>query len=226
MPRGGVWTGFASACAASAGLLTGAAPVSAHPHVWVAVETTVLYDAGRLVGLRHRWVFDDLYTAMAIQGLDANNDGHYAREELAELAQVNIEGLKEFGYFTQARLGTRELALAAPADYWLEHKDNVLSLHFTLPLAEPVPAKAPDFTFSVSDPSFFIAFDLAKDNPIRLSEAAPTGCRASVGTEAASANAAALVDAFKSATANLPPDLNRAAMVGAGTTVSVSCPKS
>lgn len=224
--RGGIWTGLASACAASVGLLAGTAPASAHPHVWVAVETTVLYEAGRIVGLRHRWSFDDLYTAMAIQGLDANGDGRYEREELAELAQVNIDGLKEFAYFTQARLGTRELPLAAPADYWLEHKDNVLSLHFTLPLAEPVLAEAPEFTFAVSDPSYFIAFDLAKENPIRLSEAAPAGCRATIGAEAASAEATALVDAFKSATAGLPPDLNRAAIVGAGKTVSVSCPKS
>ena len=75
MPRGDIWTGLASACAASLGLLAAAAPAAAHPHVWVAVETTVLYEAGRIVGLRHRWSFDDLYTAMAIQGLDANNDG-------------------------------------------------------------------------------------------------------------------------------------------------------
>jgi ABC-type uncharacterized transport system substrate-binding protein len=223
MARSG--TGLAGACATLT-LFAAAAPAAAHPHVWVAVETTVLYDAGRVVGLRHRWTFDELYAAMAIQGLDANGDGRYEREELAELAQVNIEGLKEFAYFTQARLGPRELQLAAPTDYWLEYKDNVLSLQFTLPMAEPVLAEAPEFGFTVSDPSYFIAFDLAKENPIRLSEAAPAGCRATIGAETASAEATALVDAFKGATAGLPPDLNRAAIVGAGKTVSVSCPKS
>jgi ABC-type uncharacterized transport system substrate-binding protein len=192
----------------------------------VAVETTVLYEAGRIVGLRHRWTFDELYTAMAIQGLDANGDGRYDRQELAELAQVNIDGLKEFAYFTQTKLGQRELPLAAPTDFWLDHTNNILSLHFTLPLAEPVLADASGFTFAVSDPSYFIAFDLAKENPIRLSEAAPAGCKAAIGAEAAGAESQALIDAFKGATANLPPDLNRAAVVGAGKTVSVSCPRS
>lgn len=227
MPRRGSWPGPACVCAALLGALAVARPAAAHPHVWVAVETTVLYETGRIVGLRHRWTFDELYTAMAIQGLDANGDGRYDRQELAELAQVNIDGLKEFAYFTQAKLGKRELPLAAPADYWLEYENDILSLHFTLPLAEPVLAEASGFAFAVSDPSFFIAFDLAKDNPIRLSAAAPAGCKTAIGVDdAASAEAQALVDAFKGATANLPPDLNRAAVVGAGKTVSVSCPKS
>src|SRR5689334_18733285 len=64
------------------------APAAAHPHVWITVETTVLYANGAFTGLRHRWTFDEFYTAMAIEGLDKNNDGVYDREELAELAKV------------------------------------------------------------------------------------------------------------------------------------------
>ncbi|MGI9384188.1 MAG: DUF1007 family protein, partial [Methyloligellaceae bacterium] len=50
-----------------------AAPVQprAHPHVWVTVETRVLYGAGQnIVGVRHKWVFDEFYSAFAAQGLD------------------------------------------------------------------------------------------------------------------------------------------------------------
>lgn len=96
-------------------------PAHAHPHVWVSVETKVLIEQGSIVGFRHRWTFDEFYTAMAIQGLDTNNDGVYSREELAELAQVNIDGLKDFKFFTFARLGTTEVEAVAPKDYWLEH---------------------------------------------------------------------------------------------------------
>ena len=128
-----------------------------------------------------RWTFDDMYTAMAIQGLDANGDGTYSREELAELAKVNIDGLKEFGYFTVAKLGTTAVKAKDPVDYYLEYKDNLLSLHFTLPLDQPVNADAPDFNFAVFDESFFIAFDFGKDNPVKLSAGAPQGCHVNVG---------------------------------------------
>jgi ABC-type uncharacterized transport system substrate-binding protein len=158
-----------------------AAPAAAHPHVWVTVETTIVYDGGKITGLQHKWTFDDMYTAMAIQGLDANGDGTYSREELAELAKVNIDGLKEFAYFTVAKLGTAVVKAKDPVDYHLEYNDSLLSLYFTLPFDQPVLAEAPDFSFSVFDESFFIAFDFGKDNPVKLSAGAPQGCSANIG---------------------------------------------
>ena len=111
-----------AACAALLGLAY-AAPAAAHPHVWVSVETTVVYDKGTVAALRQRWTFDEFYSAMAIQGLDANNDGNYDRSELAELAKVNIEGLKDFGYFTVARLGEQKLAFEPPNESWMDYAE-------------------------------------------------------------------------------------------------------
>jgi ABC-type uncharacterized transport system substrate-binding protein len=152
----------------------------AHPHVWITVESTLLHDKGTFTGLRHKWTFDEFYTAMAIAGLDKNNDGRYDRDELAELAKVNIDGLKEFGFFTAAGLGGQELKLSDAQDFWLEHKDDILSLHFTVPFEQPVLVEAKGLAFSVSDPTFFIAFDLAKADPVRLGAGAPEACKLSL----------------------------------------------
>jgi ABC-type uncharacterized transport system substrate-binding protein len=158
-----------------------AAPALAHPHVWIVFETTVLYDKGTFTGLSHKWTFDEFYAATAIEGLDTNKDGKYDRKELAELAKVNIEGLKDFAYFTFPALAGQELKLGEARDYWLEYDNGKLSLFFTLPFAQPVLAEAKGLTFSVQDPTFFIAFELAKKDPVRLGEGAPKGCKVSVG---------------------------------------------
>jgi ABC-type uncharacterized transport system substrate-binding protein len=163
------------ACAATA------VPARAHPHVWIVFETTVLYEKGAFVGLRHKWTFDEFYAATAIEGLDKNKDGKYDREELAELAKVNIDGLKEFGYFTFPALAGQELKLGEAQDYWLEYVDEKLSLLFTVPFAQPVLAEAKGLTFSVHDPSFFIAFEPAKQDPVKLSQGAPKGCKVGIG---------------------------------------------
>ncbi|MDX2288062.1 MAG: DUF1007 family protein [Hyphomicrobiaceae bacterium] len=177
----------------------------AHPHVWVNVRTAVVYENGNIVGFRHVWAFDEGYSAMAIEGLDVNKDGTYDRQELAELAKINVDGLSEFGYFTYAKLGERAVEVAAPRDYWLDHatikKDGEepqpqLTLTFFLPLKKPVLSDAPGFVFEVFDPSFFIAFELAKDNAITLADA-PAGCAAKIGVAPAdSPEAAKLGDAF------------------------------
>ncbi len=159
----------AALAALLAPLLSGRA--SAHPHVWITFEATVLYDNGRFTGLEQKWTFDEYYTAMAIEGLDKNKDGVYDREELSELAKVNIEGLKEFAYFTYPVAAGHDVKLKDPKDYWLEHKGGVLSLHFVLEFAEPVPAAAKDFAFVVH----------AKVDPVKFSPGTPKACKATVG---------------------------------------------
>ncbi len=156
-------------------------PARAHPHVWITVETTLVYENGAFVGVAHKWTFDELYTAMAIEGLDKNKDGKFDRTELEELTKVNLQGLKEFGYFTHPSLAGEPLKLGEARDYWQEHKGGVLSLYFTVPFATPVLAEAKGLTFAVYDPSYFIAFDLAKDNGARLGQGAPNDCVLKVG---------------------------------------------
>ena len=203
-----------------------ALPASAHPHVWVTYEATVVYDKGAIIGLDHVWTFDDMYTAMAIEGLDKNNDGKYDREELAELAKVNMEGLKDFDYFTYGNFGVAALKFAAPQDPWLEHKDGILRLHFRLPLTQPVLAEAEKFTFSIYDPSFFIAFEPDKKDPVKLASSAPKGCKIGFlepqsGANSEELKAKLLNDAFAQ-------QLGQTTNIGSGftRTVTVSCAKS
>jgi ABC-type uncharacterized transport system substrate-binding protein len=153
----------------------------AHPHIWITVQTVVVYEKGAFVGVRHTWTFDEYYSSMAIEGLDKNKDGVYDREELAELAKVNVDGLKEFAYFTFPALAGQPLKVGDASDYWLEHKGGLLALHFTLPFEKPVLAEAKGLIIAIHDPSFFIAFEPAKIDPVKLSEGAPKGCEAKIG---------------------------------------------
>ena len=192
----------------------GGAPTNAgaHPHVWVTVESTALVGADRSVlGIRHKWTFDELYSSFAVQGLDKKGGNNPSREELKELAQLNIESLKEFGYFTQPQAiqasGTVEkVGLKPPVDYFLEHKDGLLSLTFTLPFEKAVPAEKSTVAFAVVDPSFFIAFQFAKTNALSLAQGAPAGCRIELrgqanapGAQAVDKAADKLEDAFAKA---------------------------
>lgn len=111
-----------SSMACAAVLAASGAPAVAHPHVWVATETTVIFENGALSGLRYSWLFDEMYTASAIEGLDKNNDGRLDASELEELTKVNIEGLKEFDYFTSATMAGQALQFGDAKDYNMELK--------------------------------------------------------------------------------------------------------
>jgi ABC-type uncharacterized transport system substrate-binding protein len=163
-------------------LLAATLPAKAHPHVWVTMTEELLYAPdGSVTGVRHAWTFDDMFSAYATQGMEQKTKGQFTREELAPLAKVNVESLKEYAYFTYAKVnGKRQRdAFLDPVDYYLDYdpKETVLTLHFTLPFKTPVKAKT--LHVEVYDPEFFIDFGFADKDPARL-VGAPAQCAVAV----------------------------------------------
>lgn len=151
-------------------------PARAHPHVWVTVTSHVIYDAkGEATGLRQAWQFDDMYSTFAIEGLEQKTKGVFTREELAPLAEVNMTTLKDSDYFTFAKIGGKDVGFADAADYWLDYKDDVLTLNFTLPFKTP--QKTKDLSIEVYDPTYFVDFGFAEKDAVAL-VGAPAQCKA------------------------------------------------
>ena len=155
------------------------APAHAHPHVWVTMKSEVLYAPdGTVTGIRHAWSFDDMFSAFATQGLESKEKGKFTREELAPLAKVNVESLKEYDYFTYATADGVKVPMSDPLpEFWLDYQDQVLTLNFTLPLKTPVKAKK--FSVDVYDPTIFVDFSFDQAQPAHL-VGAPAGCKLQV----------------------------------------------
>jgi ABC-type uncharacterized transport system substrate-binding protein len=118
--------------AAAAFLAAGAFPALAHPHVLITGKSELVFGKeGAISAVRYAWTFDEFFSEFATQGLDKNKDGVLSRDELAELAKINVESLKEFEYFTVGKSGPGKLEFGDPVDYWLEFKDKLLTLYFT-----------------------------------------------------------------------------------------------
>ena len=170
---------FYLAVTALASALAWTAPAAAHPHVWVTMTSELVYAPdGTLTGVRHAWAFDDMFSAFATQGMESKEKGKFTREELQPLAKVNVESLKEYDYFTYVTADGKKVKLKDPAPgYYLDWKDAVLTLHFTLPVETPVAAK--ELRVDVYDPSIFVDFEFAKKVPACL-VGAPAHCKMDV----------------------------------------------
>jgi ABC-type uncharacterized transport system substrate-binding protein len=170
------------------GLFCAIGAAQAHPHVWVTMTSEVVYAPdGSVTGVRHAWAFDDMFSAFATQGIETKQKGVFTREELAPLAQVNVDSLKESDYFTYAKANGEKAPFNGSTDYWLEYKDNVLVLHFTLPFKSPV--KAQHLDLEVYDPTYFVDFELAENDAVKLVNA-PSHCKLTVvrATDATASN--------------------------------------
>jgi ABC-type uncharacterized transport system substrate-binding protein len=160
---------------AAAAAMAGPQPASAHPHVFVTVKSELVYGPdGSMTAVRHSWTFDDMFSTYATQGLETKQKGVFTREDLAPLAEVNITSMKEYNYFTHAKADGKKIAFGDPKDYWLEYKDAILTLHFTLPLKTA--ARSKTFELEVYDPEYFIDLSFDEKEPAKLASA-PAQCQ-------------------------------------------------
>jgi ABC-type uncharacterized transport system substrate-binding protein len=162
-----------TACVCSA--LLGAGQATAHPHVWVTVKSEVIYAPdGSVAGLRHAWAFDAMFSTFATQGIVGKQKGAFTREELRPLAETQVGSLKEFDYFTFARIDGEKAQFTAPTDFSLEFKDGVLELTFVLVLKDSKP-KPQRLEIDIYDPTTYVDLVFDTGIPVRL-EGAPMRC--------------------------------------------------
>jgi ABC-type uncharacterized transport system substrate-binding protein len=126
---------------------------------------------GSVTAVRHTWTFDDIFSAFATMGFPKTN-GTFTRETLESLAKVNIDSLKNFDYFTYAKVDGQRIknAFNDPLPgYWLDYdaKTTLLTLHFALPFKVPLKAKK-SLQIQIYDLTFFIDFAMAKKDLVTL----------------------------------------------------------
>lgn len=157
---------------------------SAHPHVWIDMKTALDFDAQkRLTGLKVTWAFDEFYSAFAVQDFKKRPDGSYDPADLRKLVDVNLQNLKDWHYFTEvtaagkpAKLGT---AKNEGASY--DAKSGQLTMIFSVPLETPIAATAAaPVQFRIYDPSYYIAIDYVKKDPIQMDQGTHDGCDVSL----------------------------------------------
>lgn len=165
------------AAAAGAMLSASAGAAMAHPHVWIAMRSDVVFsDDGLIKGINLEWSFDDGYTQLALDGLDANGDGVYSQAELDPLTKENIDSLKDYDYFTVMRFNGQKQEIGPVTDYGQIWSNDKLELHLFVPLKTPLDPTKGEFTLKVYDPEFFIAIDYVPDEPVTVIGNMPKSC--------------------------------------------------
>jgi ABC-type uncharacterized transport system substrate-binding protein len=172
------WNWRVAALGLALGLATGV-PASAHPHVWVTVKSQLAFTPdGKVSAVIHDWVFDEMYSSFATQGL-APAGQLVKKEQFAPLAKENAGSLAEIGYFTTLKVGGSAVEFGSVTDYWMQERpDHLVEFHVTVPLKTPT-AITKFLTLRVADPEYFIDFEFDDKAPVTL-VSAPSGCTATV----------------------------------------------
>lgn len=158
-------------------------PTLAHPHMWVEGKVQVLFDAqGQVIGVTQTWMFDEMFSSYAKQGLPEGTDKRPPQADLDQIGTSWIEALADpmSHYFTNITHGNREVPTGPAQRVRVDWNTDTeqMSLSFELPFLTPVTPDDRPLVVSVSDPTFYVAYSFESPDAIELL-AAPERCQAS-----------------------------------------------
>jgi ABC-type uncharacterized transport system substrate-binding protein len=123
---------------AVAALIACAAPAAAHPHVWITVKVTMVFDdQGQFTAAKENWAFDYDFSAIFKEEADTDMSGSISEEEAAQGLTDNLSWIPHYGYFTRLTVAGHEVAHKDPVDYGARFFAGKLYVQFTLPLQQP-----------------------------------------------------------------------------------------
>ena len=141
------------------------APVAlAHPHIWIEGGIELVFNAqGHVSALRQSWLFDELFSTYALQGMKRDKEGQVPSAELEKITSEWMTSLAEpeSHFFTKITHSGKPFAFGAPKNArttW-NPKVSQLVLSFELPVEPPIKVDAKGIEIDIQDPGYFVAFD-------------------------------------------------------------------
>jgi ABC-type uncharacterized transport system substrate-binding protein len=149
---------------------------NAHPHVFVEANLEIVRDdQGNITELRHVWRFDELFSTTVVLDFDANANDMLEPDELDEVSKTVTQSVGQENFFTEIRQGNQDVEFLAPEKINVDYKDGQILMFFATRLKASVKPGDGDFKVSVSDPTYYVAMDIADDSAVMISGNA-SGC--------------------------------------------------
>ncbi len=139
-----------------------AAPLRAHPHIFVDAEITVVFDDnGQPKGVEIAWVYDEFFSMLLVSdmGLDPDFTGTVTEEEQEILHGFDMNWIEDYHGDTHVTQGGEPLALTGPVEWSSDYYDGQLrSRHLRHFLDLPDPTQ--EWIIAVYDPTYYTSYTL------------------------------------------------------------------
>jgi len=146
----------------------------AHPHAWIDLQVTVLFDQqGRATALKQSWDLDSMYSLVVHEQIRMEAEGEDEEAKFENFGRQMVDQAAEFGYMTELERNGRRVAVDPVTDFSLALVDGRLRLSFVLPFAEPLSLESAPLRYAVFDPTFYIEITHADERGLLLSQAPP-----------------------------------------------------
>ncbi len=154
---------------AAAALVLCAAPLAAHPHMFLESRAEIVTRGGSLSGVWLEWKLDTFFSADLIHGYDLNRDGIFDAAETRALEQGAFANLRHYHYFTFIRVGTVRTNPSAVKDFSARQSGGAVIYRFFVDLSAYA---ADELYLAVYDYTYFCDIRYPQRDPVSITDGA------------------------------------------------------
>ena len=166
-------------------------PTFGHPHMWVDLESRVLFntDDGTVM-IQQVWMFDDFFSTSVIE--DANLDSGGTNAGIQKEIDRITEALEPYRYFTNIEMGGKNLSFNLVGDVTWEVIENRIEMRFAVAANESVGFEVQSWSYAIFDPTYYIEMLHAEEAIITIEGDVAGKCNSWIEQPNPSADAVAL----------------------------------
>jgi len=154
-----------------------------HPHEFVEMKVNVKFNGdGKVTGLQYDWLFDEFFSAYAVEPADKDRDGVPEQKGLEDLISHILGNIKPIDYFTKFDENRLVPKLANAKPLKVQMKGRQLNLSFFVPFEAPLDISKKSFSYAIYDEEFYIAMNHSVDKSAVRLDGAPDGCKFEIVT--------------------------------------------
>ncbi|MCP4395415.1 MAG: DUF1007 family protein [Alphaproteobacteria bacterium] len=150
---------------------------AAHPHIFVDAAMTLNFEKEKLISIKQRWEFGEMFSLTLLEDYDTNEDGKYSEKELKILKYEAFDNLAESEYFTHINLNGKKQKLGKITDFSASHKNGLVTYLFTTSLPSPLNIKdLSHINIGLYDPEYYIDIAYSARNKVTFKGIAEEQC--------------------------------------------------
>lgn len=136
-----------------------AAPVAAHPHVWITYTSVARMHGSTLGAVHEKWTFSQGFPVSLVGDLaDMPKAGSLGPKYVRIFRQQAFDSLKGADYFTHVFVDGKAAHFGEVRDFAVSIEDGRIVYTFELPLADKVDVRLAQVQLGIWDETFFVDF--------------------------------------------------------------------
>lgn len=130
---------------------------AAHPHVFIAQETKIIFDEKGLAGFKIHWTFDEMFSVMIGEDFDSDRNSSLDKKEIANIKKKAFGYIAPYNYYIQIKINGKPFAVKFIKNFNAALTNGKLTYDFFIPCHVTAVKIPKNIVISPYDPEYYSA---------------------------------------------------------------------